>query len=98
MAFAAGVQDVAAAAGGDKAMAQQLAAEGAGRPGGRYVPSATASWRLNLLRSGDVPDSLLASVKCAFRHPDTHGVISRNFSNICQDTKRMYNLRERKGD
>ncbi len=61
------MQDVVAVA-GDDATAQQLAAEGAGgRQLARYVPSATASWRLNLLRSGDVPDSLLASIRCRWR-------------------------------
>ena len=63
------LQDVAAVA-GDDATAQQLAAEGAGgRHLAQYVPSATASWRLNLLRSGNVPDSLLASIRCRWRPP-----------------------------
>jgi hypothetical protein len=31
----------------------------------RYMPSATAAWRLNLLRSGGLPDAQLAGIRCA---------------------------------
>lgn len=29
----------------------------------RYLPSATAAWRLNLLRSGGLPDAQLAGIR-----------------------------------
>ena len=32
-----------------------------------FLPSATASWRLNLLRSGGLPDHRIASLECAPR-------------------------------
>lgn len=34
------------------------------------MPSATASWRLNLLRSGGLPDAQLAGIRCgSYRTP-----------------------------
>lgn len=51
----------AAADGSSSAAASQLAAEGGG--GLRYLPSATANWRLNLLSSGGLPDAQLASIR-----------------------------------
>ena len=36
-----------------------------------FLPSATASWRLNLLRSGGLPDHRIASLECAPESPAT---------------------------
>lgn len=37
-----------------------------------FLPSATASWRLNLLRSGGLPDHRIASLECAPRPAEIH--------------------------
>lgn len=52
----------AAAGSSSPAAAQQLASEASS--GVRYLPSATAAWRLNLLRSGGLPDAQLADIRC----------------------------------
>lgn len=51
----------AAADSSSPAAAEQLASEAGS--GLRYMPSATANWRLNLLRSGGLPDAQLASIR-----------------------------------
>jgi hypothetical protein len=56
------LQDAAADSSSPEA-AQQLASEAGS--GVRYMPSATAAWRLNLLRSGGLPDAQLAGIRCA---------------------------------
>ncbi len=33
--------------------------------GGFYAPAATASWRLRLLRTADMSDAAIASIRCA---------------------------------
>ena len=39
------------------------------RGGNFYLPAATASWRLRLLRTADMSDAAIASIKCATSSP-----------------------------
>ena len=43
---------------------QQRAAGGAPSGGGFYLPAATASWRLRLLRTADMSDAAIGSIRC----------------------------------